>query len=328
VRLAALRLLACPGCGGYLELKPSKDDPDGHVMEGTLRCDPCTRRFPITRGIPRLVDQPASSAVATASRFSRQWQLFDDIAPHHRQQFLDWVKPLTPETFCGQTILEGGCGKGRHSRLLGDFGAADVLAIDLGDSVEVAFRNTRTLPNVHIVQMDLMRPAIQAVFDLAISIGVLHHLPAPREGFRGLLAALRPGGRVVTWTYGLENNEWIVRWIDPVRKRITSHLPAPVLLMLVTPPSLLLWGASKIVSHLGPMNASGISAYVAYIERLPLHEITTIVFDQLTPTISHYLPRHEIQSWYSQDSLEGVLISWHNQNSWRATGVWGAQALR
>lgn len=325
MRPAALRLLACPGCGNHLDLRPGTADADGHAMEATLACRGCTRGWPIVRGVPRLVDRPPSLAVATASRFSRQWEMFSEIEPHHRQQFLDWVAPLTPDDFRGRTVLEGGCGKGRHSKLLGEFGAADVLALDLGDSVDVAFTNTRMLPNVHVVQMDLMQPAIQPVFDLAISVGVLHHLPRPAEGFRGLLQGLRPGGRVATWTYGLENNEWIVRWIDPIRKRFTSRLPAPALFVLATPPALLLWATSRAVSRSPSSRRPGALAYIAYIAQLPFHEIRTIVFDQLTPTIAHYLPRREVEDWFAQAEIEQVAISWHNQNSWRATGISAAR---
>ena len=36
----------------------------------------------------------------------------------------------------GKVVLEGGCGKGRHTKLAAEWGAAEVVGIDLGDGVE------------------------------------------------------------------------------------------------------------------------------------------------------------------------------------------------
>ncbi len=60
------------------------------------------------------------------------------------------------------------------------------MALDLGGAIEVAFARTRHLPNAHVVQADLVHPPVRRCFDVALSVGVLHHLPDPRAGFEAL----------------------------------------------------------------------------------------------------------------------------------------------
>jgi SAM-dependent methyltransferase len=110
-----------------------------------------------------------------------QWQVFDELEEHHEGQFRDWIAPVTPEFIRGRTVIEAGCGKGRHTRALARWGAREVVSVDLSEAVEVAYRNTRDLPNVHIVQADIYRLPLRPIFDYGLSVGVLHHLPIPRR---------------------------------------------------------------------------------------------------------------------------------------------------
>ena len=96
--------------------------------------------------------------------------------------------------FQGKVVLEGGCGKGRHTQLAANWGAREVIGVDLSDAVETAFAATRQLENAHIVQADIYHLPLARVFDYAFSIGVLHHLPDPRAGFRSLASKVRAGG--------------------------------------------------------------------------------------------------------------------------------------
>lgn len=264
-----------------------------------------------------MAENAIEGASRTAERFATEWKIFKEIEDHHRQQFLDWIAPIGPDDMRGKAVFEGGCGKGRHSRLLGEW-AGVVVSVDLGEAVEVAFENTRSLPNVHIVQTDLLNPGVADRFDLALSVGVLHHLTLPEEGFKSLVALVRPGGRVSTWTYGRENNGWIVYFVDPLRRAVTSRLSSKVLLFISSILASPVWLASKIALRWPKLPYS---AYLSYVGKFPFREIRHIVYDQLTPPISHYLPREEIEGWYECAGLEEILLTWHNKNSWRATGT-------
>jgi 2-polyprenyl-3-methyl-5-hydroxy-6-metoxy-1,4-benzoquinol methylase len=96
-------------------------------------------------------------------------------------------------------ILIAGCGTGRQSvETAQRFAGARILAVDLSlASLAFAQRQSRAtgLSAIQYAQADIMAlPTIGRSFDLIESTGVLHHLGDPWEGWRRLLAMLRPNG--------------------------------------------------------------------------------------------------------------------------------------
>jgi SAM-dependent methyltransferase len=297
-------------------------------MEGELRCSTCTSSFPITSGIPRFANlaRLESDKRATAEGFGWQWQHFTQEDERYAKQFLNWIEPVTPEFFRDKVVLEGGCGKGRHTQLAARWGARDVIGVDLSAAVETAFAATRSLPNAHIIQADIYHLPLARKFDYAFSVGVLHHLPDPRGGFRSLASKVKPGGHISAWVYGAENNEWITRWVSPVREKITSQIDQRTLLQLSKLPAACVYLASKLVY--GPLNRSSSSLakhlfyndYLNAISDFGWREQHTIVFDHLLAPTAFYISREEFETWWRDIGATGVTISWHNKNSWRGTG--------
>jgi len=323
-----LSYLICPACQGTLSLSVRHAE-DREIMEGELRCTPCSSTFPITGGIPRFanLEDVESDKRATAAGFGWQWQHFTQQDEKYAEQFLGWIAPVKPEFFRDKVVLEGGCGKGRHTQLAARWGAREVIGIDLSVAVETAFRATRLLPNVHIIQADIYHLPLARKFDYAFSVGVLHHLPDPRGGFLSLASKVKPGGHVSAWIYGAENNEWITRYVNPVRERITSRIDQRVLLQLSKIPAACLYLATKLVY--GPLNKNGSSLakrlfyndYLSSISSFGWREQHTIVFDHLVAPTAFYISREEFETWWRDIGASDVEISWHNQNSWRGTGM-------
>jgi SAM-dependent methyltransferase len=319
MRESGLRLLACPTCHAKLALATATERADdGHVMTGSLRCTGCDAAFAIRTGVPRLITTEVTAAsTETAHRFGAEWQIFDHMSTYQEEWLARWLDPVGPNDIRGKTVFEAGCGKGRHTLVIAGWGAKEIVALDLGDAVDVAFAHTRHLDNVHVVQGDLLAPPVEHVFDVAFSVGVLHHLPDPRAGFESVRSVVRVGGKVAIWVYGLESNEWIVRWVTPVREHVTARLPINALYWLSLAPSAVIAPLSKVyATRLGER-----LPYRDYMRRLaevPLREIHHIVFDQLVTPLAHYLPREEVSRWFDAPGLSDVTIGWHNQNSWRA----------
>lgn len=324
-----LPYLACPECRGALLLEAHATEGD-QVIRGALRCSPCAHAYPIARGVPRFVSHGLDEAArSTVDRFGEQWNEFTFMSAEYEQQFLGWIAPNTAETFRDRVVLDGGCGKGRHSQLVARFCARDVLAVDLSSAVDAAFHTLRHLPNVHVIQADLFHlPVAADVVDVAVSIGVVHHTPDPRGAFDKLVHTLKPGGRVIVWVYGRENNEWIVRYVDPLRKALTSRLPHRWLYHLAKIPAALLYGASHgIYRPLSrpPFQAIGAhlfyQAYINALGLLPFRDVHLIVHDHLGPAIASYIPGDQFRQWFETAPLHDVVVGWHNQNSWRGTAV-------
>jgi len=258
MKRSLLAYLACPSCAGEINLSSVLADDATDIFSGELQCASCGKTFPIIRGIPRFanLERLEADKQATAESFGWSWQQFAHDDAKYEQQFLDWIAPVTSEFFTGKVVLEGGCGKGRHTRRIAGWGAKHIVAVDLSDAVEVAYAATRDLPNAHIVQADIFRLPLRRAFDYAFSVGVLHHLPHPRQGFKSLVSKLKPGGHMSAWIYGAENNEWIVSWVNPVRRK-TSSMNRRALFHLSKIPAASMYLATKLIY--APLNrgASG-----------------------------------------------------------------------
>lgn len=325
-----LQYLACPSCDKEIRLASVASSEGEEILAGELSCVSCARRYSILRGIPRFVELEAieRGKAATAENFGWQWQHFNETDELYEKQFLGWIGPVEPEFFVGRVVLEGGCGKGRHTQLAAKWGTKDVIGVDLSSAVEAAFPATRHLENAHIVQADIYHLPFRRCFDYAFSVGVLHHLPDPRSGFRSLAGKVKAGGHVSAWVYGAENNEWITGAVSPLRERLTSRLRPKALLHLSKLPAAVVFTATKLLY--GPLNRSPLGKplashlfyndYLYAISHFGWREQHSIVFDHLNAPTAFYIPRAEFQEWWKDIGASDVVIEWHNKNSWRGFG--------
>jgi SAM-dependent methyltransferase/uncharacterized protein YbaR (Trm112 family) len=322
--------LACPTCAGAIEITSIAQRDGEEIMEARLGCVSCGQAWPVERGIPRFakLDSVGAEKAATAANFGWQWQHFTQTDEGYAGQFLGWITPVKPEFFQDKIVLEGGCGKGRHTELAARWGAREVIGIDLSEAVEIAFADTRGLANAHIIQADIYNLPLACVFDYAFSVGVLHHLPDPRRGFVSLASKVRDDGHLSAWVYGAENNGWIISLVNPLRERFTSRLNPRALLQLSKLPTAILFAATKLVY--GPLNRSPGGAklarhlfyndYLNAISPFGWREHHTIVFDHLVAPTAYYISRAEFETWWRDIEAKDVVIGWHNQNSWCGFG--------
>jgi SAM-dependent methyltransferase len=290
----------------------------------------CATCYPIVRDVPRLlVDLRASDLQAkTAEAFGWQWQHFSELYKEYEAQFLDWVHPLDSAFFEGKSVLDAGCGTGRHAVLAARFGASRVIAFDFSDAVEVAAAKSRELPNVDVVQADILSPPFRTdeherMFDLVYSIGVLHHLPDPRSGFLSLARFVRPGGTLFVWVYGHEGNAFVRTVIEPLRRGTTMLRPS-ALRVVAWPLALVLNSAVKLVyrplRHTPLFRLLPVREYLVSLANFGFRQNYSIVFDQLVAPSSRYIKRAELEEWFGAAGLEDVDITQRNGNSWRGRG--------
>jgi SAM-dependent methyltransferase len=330
-----LQYLACPSCEGELGIASvaARDETRGwtEIVEGELACASCARKFAVRRGVPRFADvsEIEREKAATAENFGWQWRHFTQADERYDEQFRGWLAPVRPEFFKDKLVLEGGCGKGRHTQLAAAWGARDVVGVDLSAAVETAYAATRDVPNAHVVQADIYHlPVKRRAFDYAFSVGVLHHLPDPRAGFVALSTRVRRGGHLSAWVYGAENNEWITRFVSPLRERVTSRISRRALLHLSKLPTALVYAATKLVYAPANRSARGAALarhlfyndYLKSIAGFGWREQHTIVFDHLVAPTAYYISRAEFAEWWREIEATGVEIGWHNRNSWRGFG--------
>jgi SAM-dependent methyltransferase len=197
--------------------------------------------------------------------------------------------------------------------------------MDASDAVQVAYANTKDLSNVFLIQADICHPPLKPEFDYIYCIGVLHHLREPGEGFKALAALLAGRGMLSIWVYAREGNGWIVTFVNPLRKWVTSKMPLFLLKTISFPVSGFLYATCKMLYR--PLNLRCGSCtrwlfyndYLFYISGFSFKEIHSIVFDHLLAPVAFYLVRDQVLSWFETAPFSDIRISWHNKNSWRAS---------
>jgi SAM-dependent methyltransferase len=208
-----LALVRCPHCRGTLAIA------DGPPPE--LKCRDCSTPVPISQGIPRLAGD------TYAASFGRQWNRYDVMRPDEDHATFQVKTGISASELAGKLVLDAGCGGGRYARLVGANGGR-VLGVDLSAAVIKAAELCRDLPNVTIIQADLLDLSLAPKsFDLVYSIGVLHHTPDPRKAFGQIANKVKPGGKLAVWLY--RRNTRPQEWLNSGLRSITTRLPAPVL---------------------------------------------------------------------------------------------------
>jgi tetratricopeptide (TPR) repeat protein/SAM-dependent methyltransferase len=130
-------------------------------------------------------------------------------------------------------VLIAGCGTGSHSILFTQrFRGVRVLAIDLSlSSISYAKRKTRELgiTNIEYAQADILKFGIVTrMFDIIDSVGVLHHLADPFDGWHTLLSRLRPGGFMSLGFYSEHARRHVVKAREIIASRGYARTAADI----------------------------------------------------------------------------------------------------
>jgi SAM-dependent methyltransferase len=258
-------------------------------------------------------------AAGSPERFGYSWQAFTELSPEQREQFRRWTVLIPPEAWKGRAVLDAGCGGGRNTYFALEAGAASAVAIDIGEpSLAVARQRFANEPRAEVQHLSVYDVPWRDRFDIAFSIGVVHHLENPTLAVQRLCQAVRPGGTVLVWLYGHENNGMIVHLFDPLRRWLFSRLPLPVVHALSHLPTSALW----LYLRLG----GGSLAYHGLIRRFPYRHLRHIVFDQMIPRTTRYYRKDEARALLESAGLQSVEVAWVNEMSWCAAGTKPAAA--
>ena len=271
-------LLRCPRCRGALT-----------DLDGGFRCESCGGTYPIEGGIARFAGE------AYVASFGRQWNRYD-VARDAEDEAVFAVKTgVAPTELAGLTVLDAGCGGGRYARLAGRFGAR-VVGVDLSDSVVKARALCDDLPDVTIVQADLTAlPLAEATFDLAFSIGVLHHGPEPRKAFQEVARRVKPGGRLAVWLY--RRNTPPQEWVNSGLRALTTRLPARVL--------------EPIAAGMGVLGSiPGLNKTLNKLANFSNHPDWTLRvcdnFDWYAPRYQSHHTVAELMGWFAEEGFEDL----------------------
>lgn len=247
-------------------------------------------------------------------RFGYEWHTYREIRPEYEEQFRRWTPHLGPEDWRGKSFLDVGCGTGRNSRWPMAYGATGGCAVDIDErSLAVARHNLAPFPTVEVSRASAYDLPFAERFDIAFSIGVVHHLEDPAAALAAMVRAVKPGGKVLIWVYGREGNERLLWLLDPLRRALFSRLPIGLVHHLSLYPAALLWLLLKAGLRPNP--------YWRLVARFAFAHLRSIVFDQMLPRIAHYWSREKVRQLMREAGLDEVRLAAVNGVSWSAIGV-------
>ena len=219
--------LGDPKTGDPLQIKAVFREEGGHILDGLLS-NAQSGVYPIMRGVPVFVenigelyggwveefrpeigDVPNSWADGTyeagtrkvQDSFGYEWSRYHRVIPDYDQNYVHQTG-IDDAFYTGKTILDAGCGYGRHVSYISGVRDTTVVGIDLSEAVFIAFDKLKERDNVVLAQGNLYLPPVRrAHFDFVYSWGVLHHTPSVEQGFNAILGAVNPGGQISFGAY-------------------------------------------------------------------------------------------------------------------------------
>jgi len=247
-------------------------------------------------------------------RFGHSWNIFSEILPVHEEQFLRWTTGLEKSVWEGKSFLDVGCGIGRNSYWPLSYGAGPGLSIDIDErTLAAARKNLESFGDAVVESRSAYDIGESGNFDIAFSIGVIHHLEKPDLAILEMKNALKTGGTLLVWLYGYENNEWLIRFFNPVRKFLFSKMPLRLVYALSLPFTLLLW--------LFLRTGLGRTEYMKLIRTFSFRHLRAIVYDHMIPEIANYYTQGDAVQLLEKAGLHDVRAHWVNEMSWTVLGT-------
>ena len=217
--------------------------------------------------------------------FGHEWATFDYAESKTPKalddQFAAYCAPIDLAQFNPKTSVAGdfGAGSGRWSSRIAPY-FSHVYALEPSDGASTVLKTKFAGdPKIVVLQETVGVNSIpMASLDLAMSLGVLHHIPDTALAIKDVSRSIKPGGIFLCYLYyNLENKpayyKLIFKGVDTVR-RVVSALPQPLKRLSATIIAVVVYWPlariSKVLNKLGRKTAN-----------LPLHHYADMPFVML-----------------------------------------------
>ena len=214
--------------------------------------------------------------------FGDEWERFNFLDGNKlnslREQFDRYIAPLPDELRKRDDLIiaDFGAGTGRWSYFLRDF-AAKIYAVE---PAEKAFRvlasRFKDDPKVVLLYESVESNKIpEESLDLAVSLGVLHHIADTQGAIQKVAEKMKPGGTFLGYLYyALENKPYLYRALwrlsDSIRK-VISRLPKKSKLILADFIALTIYLPLASISRI-------LVRFRIPVDSLPLHHYKDLSF--------------------------------------------------
>ena len=238
--------------------------------------------------------------------FGHEWATYDygetETSEALDAQFMAYCTPIDLTQFNPKTSLAGdfGAGSGRwSSRLSPHFSL--VYALEPSDGASTVLKNKFSNdPKIVVLQETVGSNSIPlASLDLAMSLGVLHHIPDTGLAIKDVSRRIKPGGVFLCYLYySLENKpayyKMIFKAVDGVR-RVISVLPQR-LKQLVTSliAGVVYWPLARLSKVLNKFGINTSNVPLHHYADMPFVMLANDALDRFGTTLEQRFSKAEI----------------------------------
>jgi ubiquinone/menaquinone biosynthesis C-methylase UbiE/uncharacterized protein YbaR (Trm112 family) len=316
----------------------SVDDFNTEIIDGVLLNERRRIMYPVFKGVPRLLIFDHSLQQIFKDEFARELKIYsnqgyefpnnnsvpgeENVLKSFSTEWTDYG--FSEDAYWGQTaevynnslfatlrnenqnlegglVLEVGIGSGGSANDMSKKFKCNLIGMDLGYSVDVAFKNFSMNPFFHIVQASAFHlPFRNHSFDFVYSHGVIHHTFNTKIAFKNLSTLPKSNGRLYVWVYSFLNET------RTAKRKIIMILERLVRPWCAELPS---WLQTIVLQPIVPLyilhqNAvyKGQKGMARYSWREALHAAR----DRFTPKYIHRHSEEEVMSWFAEHNFTDI----------------------
>jgi len=316
----------------------SVDDFKVEILDGVLMNNRLKLIYPIYHGVPRLLvfqhpllgefrqefakrleelfqqgynfpnDNSVPGEKKVLASFSNEWTGYGYNENAYWAQPADVYNSSLLSTLQNETqdltnrlVLEVGIGSGGSADFMSKTFKCNLIGVDLGYAVDVAYKNFSSNPFFHIAQASAFRlPFRDETFDFVYSHGVLHHTYSTRTAFDSVARLPKHNGRFYIWVYCWSHE------LQDLKRSMIMGLEAVVRPWCCRLPT---WMQTIVLQPIAPLYLfhqnvvyRGEKGLARYNWREAMHAAR----DRFTPRYIHRHNEEEVMGWFRENNYERI----------------------
>lgn len=277
--------------------------------EGSYHNADKTEIYHIKNGVPYFSYVTSFGEKETQRVFGAEWQSFTDYDADNLEKMSYNMEGF----FKNQTVLEIGCGSGRHSRrLINKYEAAFVEAIDLSDAVIVAKELNGGIENINVTNANVFElPFSDKTYDIGFSLGVLMHTTNPKKAFESMCQKVKGGGKVVIWVYAKTPRKYFMEFF----RFFTKNSPTVIQKIIASLLSYILWPLVVLSKKISLSNH--FKEYAKY----DFYVYKTDMYDRISAPLIAFYSEKEIEKWFRDVGFDEIEVTTYGDFFVRGVGI-------